>query len=218
TLNQTPPTATTTLAPTPLQTIAASNSDEEAAPLLEHHSQMEQEVANPRAQLDAVQTTQQQQTEKVAEVEKVAAKEKTSIKFKGAPEIKTDDGWSFKPRGRILYDVNNLSSVPSTINIPGEGFSNEARRVRLGVQGSIPGGFGYKLEADLLDGVEITDAYLDYKSGGLTVTVGQHNNFQSLEELSSSNDTSFIERAAFTDAFGFERQVGVSAAYKTRSE
>lgn len=204
------------LALTPVQTFAAPISDEEAAALLERLSQMEQEVANLRAQLGAVQTIQQQQTEKVAEVEKVAqAKEKTSIKFKGAPEIKTDDGWSFKPRGRILYDFNNLSSVPSTINIPGEGFSNEARRVRLGVQGSIPGGFGYKLEADLLDGVEITDAYLDYKSGGLTVTVGQHNNFQSLEELSSSNDTSFIERAAFTDAFGFERQVGVSAAYKT---
>ncbi|MGI9361896.1 MAG: OprO/OprP family phosphate-selective porin, partial [Parasphingorhabdus sp.] len=203
------------LALTPVQTFAAPISDEEAAALLERLSQMEQEVANLRAQLGAVQTTQQQQTEKVAEVEKVAAKEKTSIKFKGAPEIKTDDGWSFKPRGRILYDFNNLSSVPPTINIPGEGFSNEARRVRLGVQGSFPGGFGYKLEADLLDGVEITDAYLDYKSGGLTVTVGQHNNFQSLEELSSSNDTSFIERAAFTDAFGFERQVGVSAAYKT---
>lgn len=204
------------LAVLPSQAFAAQISDEQAAVLLERLNQLEQEVVSLRAQLGNVETVQQQQSEQVAEVEKVAqAKEKTSIKFKGAPEIKTDDGWSFKPRGRILYDFNNLSSVPSTIDIAGEGFSNEARRVRLGVQGTIPGGFGYKLEADLLDGVELTDAYLDYKSGGLTITVGQHNNFQSLEEISSSNDTSFIERSAFTDAFGFQRQVGVSAAYKT---
>ncbi len=204
------------LALLPSQAFAAQISSEQAAALLERLNQLEQEVVSLRAQLGNVETVQQKQSEQVAAVEKVAqTKEKTSINFKGAPEIKTDDGWSFKPRGRILYDFNNLSSVPSTIDIPGEGFSNEARRVRLGVQGKIPGGFGYKLEADLLDGVEITDAYLDYKDGGLTVTVGQHNTFQSLEELSSSNDTSFIERSAFTDAFGFERQVGISAAYKT---
>lgn len=200
----------------PSQAFAAQISSEEATALLERLNQLEQEVVSLRAQLGNVETVQQQQSKQVAEVEKVAtAKEKTSIKFKGAPEIKTDDGWSFKPRGRILYDFANLSSVPSTINIPGEGFSNEARRVRLGVQGKIPGGFGYKLEADLLDGVELTDAYLDYKSGGLTIIVGQHNNFQSLEEISSSNDTSFIERSAFTDAFGFQRKVGVSAEYTT---
>jgi len=200
----------------PSQAFAAQISDEQAAALLDRLNQLEQEVVSLRAQLGNVETVQQQQSEQVAAVEKTAQeKEKTNIKFKGAPEITTDDGWSFKPRGRILYDFNNLSSVPSTINIPGEGFSNEARRVRLGVQGKIPGGFGYKLEADFLDGVELTDAYLDYKNGGLTVTVGQHNNFQSLEEISSSNDTSFIERSAFTDAFGFQRKIGVSAAYKT---
>ncbi|MEW4467148.1 porin [Parasphingorhabdus sp. JC815] len=199
----------------PGQAFAAPLSEQEATALLERLNQMEQEIVKLRGQLDAVEN-EQQQSRKVAEVTKVdQSKKATSIKFKGAPEIKTADGWSFKPRGRILYDFNNLSSVPSTINIPGEGFSNEARRVRLGVQGSIPGGFGYKLEADLLDGVEITDAYLDYKTDGLTVKLGQHNNFQSLEELSSSNDGSFIERSAFTDAFGFQRQVGVSAAYQS---
>ncbi|QTD56547.1 porin [Parasphingorhabdus cellanae] len=216
TLKSTLATGAAILAFLPSQAFAAQISEEQAAALLERLNQLEQEVVSLRAQLGNVETVQQQQGEQVAAVEKVTQKkEQTSIKFKGAPEIKTDDGWSFKPRGRILYDFNNLSSVPSTISIPGEGFSNEARRVRLGVQGKIPGGFGYKLEADLLDGVELTDAYLDYKSGGLTITIGQHNNFQSLEEISSSNDTSFIERSAFTDAFGFQRKVGVSAAYKT---
>src|SRR3546814_4332953 len=97
--------------------------------------------------------------------------------------------------------------------------SNEIRRARRGVEGTIPGGFGYKFEADFADnGVELMDALLTYKAKGLTFTVGQHNNFQGLEELSSSNDTSFLERAAFTDAFGFQRRLGLSAQYQTRSE
>src|SRR3546814_10124178 len=45
-------------------------------------------------------------------------------------------------------------------------------------------------------------------------SVGQFNNFQSLEELTSSLHTSFIERAAFTDAFGFERRLGAAAQFK----
>ncbi len=147
--------------------------------------------------------------EKVAE--KKAAPE---IKFKGAPEITTSDGWSFKPRGRILYDVATVNAPGAIVN-DGTGFSNEVRRARLGVEGSIPGGFGYKFELDFAEGgAEFTDAFLSYKDGGLTVTAGQHNNFQSLEELTSSNETSFIERAAFTDAFGFERRAGLSAQYK----
>lgn len=198
----------------PGQAFAAPMTSEEASALLARLNALEAEVKDLRTQLGAVETVQQQNTEKVADVAKVAqaaeSRSSDTVKWKGAPEISNDDGWSFKPRGRILYDFANLSSVPPTISIPGEGFSNEARRVRLGVQGKIPGGFGYKLEADVTSGVELTDAYLDYKSGNIKVTVGQHNNFQSLEELSSSNDTSFIERSAFTDAFGFERKVGVS--------
>ncbi|MFC4292659.1 porin [Sphingorhabdus arenilitoris] len=168
------------------------------------------EVAALKEQLAAV----------AAKVDEAAkAKEKKSsapeVKWKGAPELEGEGGWSFKPRGRLLYDVANVSA-PSAINDRGLGFSNELRRARLGVQGTIPGGFGYKFEADIATGdAEITDAYLDYNHKGLTVTVGQHNNFQSLEELSSSNDTSFLERAAFTDAFGFERRVGVSVQYGT---
>lgn len=199
---------------TPGQLLAAPISSEEAAALLERLNQLEQEVVSLRSQLSNVETVQQKQVEQVASVQQeVAAKDKTVVNWKGAPEIKGEGGWSFKPRGRALFDFANLST-PDSINVPGEGFTNEARRVRLGVQGTVPGGFGYKIEADFADGVELTDALIEYKSGNLKLTVGQHNNFQSLEEISSSNDTSFIERSAFTDAFGFERKVGVSAEYK----
>jgi phosphate-selective porin OprO and OprP len=139
----------------------------------------------------------------------------TEIKWKGAPEMEGAGGWTFKPRGRLQYDVANVSA-PSAIVDNSLGFSNELRRARIGVEGNMPGGFGYKFEVDFGNSnVEFTDAFLTYKDKDLLITAGQHNNFQSLEELSSSNDTSFIERAAFTDAFGFERRAGLSAQYKT---
>ncbi|OHD10294.1 OprO/OprP family phosphate-selective porin [Sphingopyxis sp. RIFCSPHIGHO2_12_FULL_65_19] len=139
----------------------------------------------------------------------------TQIKWKGAPEIKTADGWSFKPRGRVQVDAAHVGA-PGAIADPALGFSNELRRIRMGFGGTIPGGFGYKVEADFAESdVVLLDALMTYQDGPLKLTVGQHNTFQGLEELSSSNDTSFIERAAFTDAFNFIRRAGISAEYST---
>ena len=138
---------------------------------------------------------------------------KVTPSWKGAPQWEDKEGgWSFKPRGRLMYDFATVDS-PGDFQNGGLGFSNEVRRARIGVEGTIPGDFGYKFELDFADGVEFADAFLNYKKGPWELTVGQHNNFQSLEELTSSLHSSFIERAAFTDAFGFERRVGVSAQY-----
>ncbi|WP_321323375.1 porin [uncultured Parasphingorhabdus sp.] len=205
----------------PASAMAEPISAEQAAALLSKLNQLEREVADLKAQLDNVQKTQQASTSAIATTEaKLSATEEkleqqkpVKIAFKGAPEIKGEDGWSFKPRGRMLYDFGTVNA-PDSINDAGLGFANEARRIRLGASGSIPGGFGYKLEADFAGNeINLTDAFFTYQDGGLTVTAGQHNTFQGLEELSSSNDTSFIERAAYTDAFGFERRVGLSAQY-----
>ena len=143
-----------------------------------------------------------------------AAKSAPSVNFKGAPEIKGENGWSFKPRGRANIDVGFVSAPESTG--ADSKFDAEARRIRLGASGKIPGGFGYKIEADFAENeVALTDAIITYKDGGLTLSAGQHNTFQGLEELSSSLHTSFIERSAWTDAFGFERRVGFSGQYKS---
>ncbi|MDK2761190.1 MAG: hypothetical protein KYX64_07500 [Sphingopyxis sp.] len=137
----------------------------------------------------------------------------TQIKWRGAPEFRTADGWSFKLRGRVQVDAAYVAA-PSAIADPLLGFSNELRRVRLGIAGTIPGGFGYKMDADFAGAnVVLLDAVMTYQDGPVKLTVGQHNTFQGLEELSSSNDTSFMERAAFTDAFNFTRRAGVSAEY-----
>jgi phosphate-selective porin OprO/OprP len=137
-----------------------------------------------------------------------------SLRFEGAPRIGATDGWSLKPRGRLQYDFGHISR-PGGITAAGLGSVAELRRARIGVEGTMPGGFGYVVEIDVApDVVEFTDAFLTYKaSDRITLTAGQHNNFQSLDELTSSRFSSFIERAAFTDAFNFERRVGVSGTY-----
>ena len=140
----------------------------------------------------------------------------TTIKWKGAPELSTKSGWSFKPRGRIQFDAGYVDApkLPVAADNEGLGFSSELRRAYLGFQGTMPGGFGYKAEVDLADNkVEWTDIYLTYDNKGLNVTVGQFYPFLSLEQQTSDLFTSFVERAAFTSAFGFERRVGVSAGY-----
>ena len=132
----------------------------------------------------------------------------------GAAAPSGGGGVTFKPFGRLQYDVGHVAS-PDGVADRGLGFGNEVRRARLGAEGTIPGGFGYKFELDFAGNeVEITDAFLSYKaSKSLGLTLGQHNNFQSMEELTSSRFISFMERAAFTDAFNFERRIGLSATY-----
>ncbi len=191
-------------------------SAEEAAALRAEITALRAQVEAMEARIgkaETVSTEASANAHKATELASKAANAPT-IKFKGAPEISDETkGWSFKPRGRLLYDFASVNA-PGGINDKGLGFSNELRRARLGVEGTVPGGFGYKFEIDFAAGdAELTDAFMTYKNGGLTLAVGQHNNFQSLEELSSSNDTSFMERSAFTDAFGFERRVGLSAQY-----
>ncbi|MFZ1742214.1 MAG: porin [Pontixanthobacter sp.] len=181
----------------------------EMAAMAQRIATLEGELAQAESTIDAV-------SAKAAEPAPAAATAKPDfeVEWKGAPKISGKGGWSFKPRGRLQYDAGSYSVPNSTGRA--EGFGSELRRARLGVEGDIPGGFGYKFELDFASGAaEAADAYLSYQDGGLEVIVGQHNNFQSLEELTSSLNSSMIERAAFTDAFNFERRVGLSGQYKT---
>jgi len=146
-----------------------------------------------------------------AHVQQTAQDVPRNVRFLGAPRLGSADGWSLKPRGRVQFDVGHISR-PDGVAVAALGSVDELRRARIGVEGTAPGGFGYAFEIDVApDVVEFTDAYITYKASNLiTLTAGQHNNFQSLDELSSSRFSSFIERAAFTDAFNFERRLGVS--------
>lgn len=134
-------------------------------------------------------------------------------RFTGAPRIGSSDAWSIKPRGRIQVDTGHVSG-------PGESSGiGELRRAQLGLEGTAPGGFNWLIEAEFAEGIaEITEMTLTWEgSDTLSLTIGQHNNFQSLEELTSDRFSAFMERAAFTDAFNFERRIGVSAEITHRA-
>lgn len=139
-----------------------------------------------------------------------------AARFSGVPRIGSEDGWSIKPRGRVQYDVGGLA-LPDGVDAAGTGLLGELRRAQLGVEGTAPGGFDYLFEVELAEGIaEITEATLSWEaSRAISFTAGQHNNFQSLEEVTSDRFTNFLERAAFTDAFNFERRVGISATLKS---
>jgi phosphate-selective porin OprO/OprP len=179
----------------------------------------QQAVDQARAEADAATARALAAENRLAEIETRTAETSATppaiaVEWKGAPEISGEDGWSVKPRGRIQYDVGHVGR-PAGIDDEGLGFSNEFRRVRIGLQGSMPGGFGYRIEVDFADDdIDLNDAYLSYETGAFGIGAGQRNNFQSLEELTSSLDISFLERAAFTDAFGFERRLGLWTEYQ----
>ena len=141
--------------------------------------------------------------------------------WKGAPEYADKDlGFTFKPRGRIQYDagyVTNPDEDPNgglvTRNL---GFNSRVRRIRLGAEGTIPGGFAYKFEMDYANGsVGFGDAIITYAPSGkpYSLTIGNHETLNGLEQITSSRFTSFMERAAFDDAFVNTRRIGISAGY-----
>ncbi|MET3527107.1 porin [Phenylobacterium koreense] len=137
----------------------------------------------------------------------------TTITWKGAPEIASGDR-SFKVKGRIQADAAYVDA-PGGLDDPGLGFGNEIRRIRLGGEGRLGGGVGYKLELELSDNVvELVDTVITYETKNWLLSVGNHNQFQALDEMTGDSSGSMMERAAFTDAFNFERRLGVSAQYR----
>lgn len=112
----------------------------EMAALAARVDQLEGELVQARVEAAAADT----ERAAITAATPVDTKPVTTITFKGAPEIETESGWSFKPRGRLQYDAG-FTSVPKSTG-RSDGFGNELRRARLGVQGDMPGGFGYKFE------------------------------------------------------------------------
>lgn len=192
---------------------AQAVSPEEAAALRAEIDALKAQLGAMEARLNSVSAKTEANSSAIAAVPAPPPAPETTIKWKGAPELSTKSGWTFKPRGRLQFDAGYLD-MPSSITDDSRGFSSEMRRAYLGFQGTMPGGFGYKAEVDLADNkVEWTDVVLTYDHKGMNVTVGQHYPFLSLEQMTSDLFTSFTERASFISAFGFERRLGVSAGY-----
>ncbi len=104
------------------------------------------------------------------------------------------------PGGRIHLDYALYDEDATTLN---DGF--RVRRARLSLADKLDDAWSYKTEIDFAEnGVEAKDMYLKHKA----VTIGQVKVPFSLEELTSSNNITFMERAA-PNLFSLAHRIGV---------
>ncbi len=137
-----------------------------------------------------------------------------TFKFAPAPTLKGRDSegrpWEFKIRGRLLVDGGGLGDKDDLYK--GDN-ATEVRSARLGIEAKFFDGFKVKLDTDFADNeVDIKDAFLEYEGpliDPFTLTLGQFKTPNSLEEQTSNRYTTFLERAAFTDAFALNRRIGI---------
>jgi phosphate-selective porin OprO/OprP len=167
-----------------------------------------------QAQVEALQTA----------IEQVkASMVKTTPAWKGGPQFDDKDaGFSFKPRGAIQWDAgyngfprgNELRGTNvGGLNFQNLGWNSRARRLLLGADGTLPGGFRYSAEFNFAQAaVDFEDVFIayDFKKAPLTAQVGHIYPFSSLETMTSSKFTSFMERAGITDAFNYNRRLGIA--------
>lgn len=166
-----------------------------------------QSTEDLQKQIDAL----QQQMNELKAAKKKDSGSDIKVKWEPAPKISSADGrFEMNMRGRLLIDAGwvnddaDLSKVDAT----------EFRAARLGIEGKAWNNVKYKFEADFAGNeVDITDAYIGYDLGVGEVMVGNFKTFNSLEELTSSRYITFMERGGITDAFGFERQLGVGGQF-----
>ena len=154
--------------------------------------------------------------------------------WKGAPQFDDKDaGFSFKPRGALQYDAGyvgfpngderrgtilgitqaGLQNTSAGLNYNNLGWNTRARRLLIGADGTIPGGFRYSIEFNFAQAqVDFEDFLLayDFKKSPITAQIGYFYPFSSLETMTSSKFTSFLERAGITDAFSHNRRIGAA--------
>jgi phosphate-selective porin OprO/OprP len=185
-----------------------------------------QAVDDAQAKIDLLQA----QVEALqASIEQVKANMvKATPSWKGAPQWEDKDaGFSFKPKGLVQFDAgytgfprgNEIRSNGTTtplvntggLNFQNLGWNTRARRLTIGADGTIPGGFRYSAEFNLAQGsVDYEDIWLAYdvKNSPVTAQIGYFYPFSSLETMTSSKFTSFMERASLHDAFTYNRRLG----------
>ena len=209
---QTPPATTTQPEAMPDQSDAAADAAIQGATATDDAQAkielLSQQVEALQAQLESIKS----------------AMVKVTPSWKGAPLYEDKDaGWSFKPKGWLQFDAGYVG-FPRGVQINGSsgglnynniGFNTRGRRLVIGAEGSLPGGFGYNVDFNFAQGtVDYEDILLSYQRKGspIKVQIGNFYPMSSLETVTSSKFTSFMERPSFTDAFNYNRRLGVSIA------
>lgn len=177
------------------------------------------DLDDAQAKIELLQAQVEALQESIAQIQ--AAQAKVTPSWKGAPQLEDkEEGWSFKPRGRIQYDVGYSNNPNDAIVTHNLGFNARARRIRLGAEGTIPGGLGYKCEMDFANAsVGFGDCIITYtpKNAPINIAIGNQETNNGLEQMTSSRFSSFMERAAFDDAFIDTRRIGINLGYVNAS-
>jgi phosphate-selective porin OprO/OprP len=189
----------------------------EVAAMREEIAALRAEVADLKAERQSAAAAPSSQTAAPAQIASAAPS------WKGAPEFEDKKtGFRFKPKALVQFDAGFVGTpgpeqagTVGGLNYNNLGWNSRARRLVIGAEGTLPGGFGYNVEFNLAQGaVDYEDIVLTYQrpKSPLRVTIGNFYPLSSLETMTSSRLTSFLERAAFTDAFNYNRRLGVAVA------
>lgn len=180
--------------------------------------------ATPTGQASAAQVEALQKQVQALQAQLDALKQqlpKAVPSWRGAPQFSDSDGWSFKPRGRLHYDTGYIDAPGAYATNRNLGFNSRVRRVRLGAEGTMPGGFGYKVEGDFANSsVGFGDVLLSWqpKTKDMLVRVGNFETLNGLDQISSSNNITFLERGQMNDAFINARRLGAAVALLGKDE
>ncbi|TNE56768.1 MAG: hypothetical protein EP340_10990 [Alphaproteobacteria bacterium] len=128
--------------------------------------------------------------------------------FMTSTSAMADDAFSWQVSGRLIGDAAWIEDSDNTFDVA----SSEIRYARIGVKGKIFSDLGYKLDLDFAGNtVTVKDAYISYAvADSWKLKFGQSGVFNTMEGLTSGRFTSLMSRAAFIEAFGAVRNVGVS--------
>ena len=115
-----------------------------------------------------------------------------------------------KISGRVMMDYN----IVDADNANADWNASELRRLRLAVSGNVGSNVKYKVELNTnsSEDVNVEDAYVQWSptDSKFYVKLGQFKTQNSLDEQTSSRFMSALERSAFTDAFQFNRRLGLA--------
>ena len=143
----------------------------------------------------------------------------TAITWKGGPQFKSGD-LTFKIGGRVYLDYvmqdvdGEYDALTNPSGTPDSSSRNSRfRTARLGVEGTWNDNWAYKAEVNFAGGETAwEDVVLEYSPTGNTALSVGHFKTVSLENLTSSRYTTFMERGPFNDVLDIGRVVNLGAS------
>lgn len=173
-------------------------------------------AAEQTQRLDNLERTVRQLNEITnAQQDQIKTSSDVKVTTKGGLKVETSDGqFSFQPFGRMHYDAAWYDQDKSHL-----GDGSQLRRARLGMTGKMFGDWQYKVEADFgrdtgAGTVGMKEAWIkwtgipdaEFLVGNVPVPFG-------LEQYTSDNFITFVERALPSPVFAPERLLGGVAGY-----